>query len=47
MTGSEEGELPNVVERNSMANVEDVTAIQKGMLATMFNYGTLKVETAG
>lgn len=31
----------------SMANVEDVTAIQKGIFATYFNYGTLKIETAG
>lgn len=31
----------------SMANVEDVTANQKGIFATMFNYGELKIETAG
>jgi len=31
----------------TLANVEDVTAIQSGFFATMFNYGTLKVETAG
>lgn len=31
----------------SMANVEDVTAQQKGILPTLFNYGTLRIETAG
>lgn len=31
----------------SMSNVEDVTAQQKGIFATIFNYGTLKIETAG
>ena len=31
----------------SMANIEDVTAQQKGILPTAFNYGTLKIETAG
>jgi hypothetical protein len=30
-----------------MANVEDVTAEQKGILATIFGYGTLMVQTAG
>ncbi|GAC1499707.1 MAG: hypothetical protein NVS1B10_02700 [Candidatus Saccharimonadales bacterium] len=31
----------------SLANLEDVTVEQNGMLARMFNYGVLKVETAG
>jgi hypothetical protein len=31
----------------SMASVEDVTAIQKGIFATYFKYGTLIIETAG
>ncbi len=31
----------------SMANVEDVSADQKGFFATSLNYGTLQVETAG
>lgn len=31
----------------SMANVEDVTAEQNGIFPTVFNYGTLKIETAG
>ena len=31
----------------SMANVEDVTSDQRGFFATIFNYGTLKIETAG
>lgn len=35
------------ISRLSMANVEDVTAEQKGIFATIFNYGTIYVETAG
>lgn len=31
----------------SLANVEDVTAHQKGFFATFLNFGTLTVETAG
>jgi hypothetical protein len=31
----------------TMENVEDVTAEQHGIFPTLFNYGTLKVETAG
>jgi uncharacterized membrane protein YdbT with pleckstrin-like domain len=31
----------------SMANVEDVTAQQSGIFPTMFNYGILRIETAG
>lgn len=31
----------------SMANVEDVTAQQQGIFPTIFNYGVLKIETAG
>lgn len=31
----------------ALANVEDVTAEQNGILAHMFNYGILKAETAG
>lgn len=31
----------------SMHNVEDVTAQQRGVLQTFFNYGTLTIETAG
>lgn len=31
----------------SMENVEDVTAHQKGIFQTIFNYGRLHVETAG
>lgn len=33
--------------RLSMASVEDVTAEQRGFFATILDYGTLKVETAG
>lgn len=35
------------VSRLSMANVEDASAEQKGILATILNYGTLTVQTAG
>lgn len=35
------------ISRLSMSNVEDVTAEQKGILPTIFNYGTLMVQTAG
>lgn len=31
----------------SMANVEDITADQHGIIASIFNYGELRVETAG
>jgi uncharacterized membrane protein YdbT with pleckstrin-like domain len=31
----------------SMKNVEDVTAQQSGIFPTLFNYGTLRIETAG
>lgn len=30
-----------------LANVEDITVSQYGILAQMFNYGTLNIETAG
>ncbi len=35
------------VSRFTMSDVEDVTAEQKGIMATLFNYGTLTVQTAG
>lgn len=41
------GLFNKAISQLSMANVEDVTAIQKGIFATFFNYGTLKIETAG
>lgn len=31
----------------SMSNIEDVTAQQSGIFPTLFNYGVLKIETAG
>lgn len=31
----------------SMANLQDVTVVQNGPIATMFNYGLLRAETAG
>ncbi len=35
------------VSRLSMSNVEDVSEEQRGFLASLFNYGTLTVQTAG
>src|SRR5579862_2461035 len=35
------------VSRLSMSNVEDVNEEQRGILANIFNYGTLTVQTAG
>ncbi|HZP55328.1 MAG TPA: PH domain-containing protein [Candidatus Saccharimonadales bacterium] len=35
------------VSRLSFSNVEDVNADQRGILATILNYGTLNIETAG
>lgn len=35
------------VSRLSMSNVEDVTAEQRGILATIFGFGTLVIQTAG
>lgn len=35
------------ISRLSMSNVEDVNVEQKGILQSMFNYGTLIIQTAG
>ncbi len=35
------------ISRLSMANVEDVNVEQRGVLASIFNYGTLTIQTAG
>jgi membrane protein YdbS with pleckstrin-like domain len=35
------------VSRLSMSNVEDVSAEQRGILATILNFGTLTIQTAG
>jgi hypothetical protein len=35
------------ISRLSMSNVEDVNVEQKGVIASIFNYGTLTVQTAG
>jgi len=35
------------ISRLSMSNVQDVQADHEGFLATIFNFGTLTVETAG
>jgi hypothetical protein len=41
------GPFSQKMSRLSMADVEDVTADQKGILPTIFNYGVLTVETSG
>jgi len=43
----QQGLFNRKVSELSLANVEDVSAIRKGIFATMFNFGTLQVETAG
>lgn len=35
------------ISRLSMSNVEDVTAEERGILSTIFHYGTIVVQTAG
>ena len=35
------------VSQLSLANIEDVTSDQNGLIQSIFGYGTLKVETAG
>lgn len=35
------------ISRLSMSNVEDVTSEQRGILATIFDFGTLTIQTAG
>ena len=35
------------VSQLNIHNVEDVTAVQNGVLQTIFNYGSLNIETAG
>lgn len=35
------------ISRLGMSDIEDVTTEQKGLLATLFNYGTLHIETSG
>jgi hypothetical protein len=41
------GLLNKRVSQLSLANVEDVTSQQKGILANIFGYGILNIETAG
>ena len=43
----QKGLFNRIVSELSMHNVEDVTALQKGILQTIFNFGTLTIETAG
>lgn len=44
---SQNGLFGRQVSQFSLENLEDVTVAQDGILPHMFNYGTLKVETAG
>jgi hypothetical protein len=43
----QDGLFGRKVSQLTMANVEDVTALQHGFFATMFDFGELKIETAG
>lgn len=43
----QEGLFERKVAQLTMANVEDVSAEQSGIFASMFDFGMLKVETAG
>lgn len=43
----QQGVMNRKISQISLANVEDVTSHQKGFFANMFNFGTLKIETAG
>lgn len=44
---TQRGLFSRKVSRLSMANVEDASAEQRGILATILNYGILTVQTAG
>lgn len=44
---TQRGPFSHKAARLSFSNVEDVSANQSGLLATLFNYGTLLVQTAG
>lgn len=44
---TQESLLSRRVSQLSMENLEDVTIDQRGLLQTMFDYGTLRAETAG
>lgn len=44
---TQQGLFTRHVARFTMEDVEDVTAIQNGIFATLLNYGTLTVQTAG
>lgn len=43
----QKGLLNRKVSQLSLANIEDVASEQKGAFASMFNFGTLVIETAG
>lgn len=43
----QKGLFSRKVSRLSMSNVEDVNAEQSGILPTIFDYGTLTIQTAG
>ena len=44
---SQRGLFSRQVSELSMASVEDVSSEQRGFFATIFGYGTVKIETAG
>ena len=41
------GVFTRKISQISLANIEDVTSVQRGILAQIFGFGTVKVETAG
>jgi uncharacterized membrane protein YdbT with pleckstrin-like domain len=43
----QKGMFNKKISRLSMSDVEDVTAEHKGIFQTIFNYGTLHIETSG
>ncbi len=43
----QKGLFTRQVSELSMANIEDVSSFQRGVFATMFNFGRMVVETAG
>ncbi len=43
----QQGLFKRKVSELTLSNIEDVTAEQRGLIQTLFNFGTLRVETAG
>ncbi len=43
----QKGLFARTVSQISLSNIEDVTSEQRGLIANIFNYGQVKIETAG